>query len=275
MSLMSPQLLAFVAIARHGTVHHAAFELKITQTGVTQRLKTLESQLQVSLFERSRKGMRLTAEGEALLRYCHKVLELEGETLALLDDKSGQNVTQRLSVVGPSSMMRARIIPRSKGLLENFPQLRFTYDLDDSIESAISKLRSAEIQVAVLPPEHIAREMDSKHLRPEAYGLYVPQAWKNRPIQDIVISESIIDFNENDTMTFQFLRLIGEIDSYVGERHYSNNTDALSSMIKAGVGYSVLSDEFVASLPEAQSLARLEHKMSFQIKFALAWYPRP
>jgi LysR family transcriptional regulator (chromosome initiation inhibitor) len=79
MSLLSPNLKAFAAIVRQGTVHGAAQGLYLTQTGVTQRIRALEKELGTTLFLRSRKGMRLTQEGEALLRYCKGAEDLEGE----------------------------------------------------------------------------------------------------------------------------------------------------------------------------------------------------
>src|SRR4051812_25265264 len=82
MSLLSPQLEAFLAITKYKTVHGAARELGITQTGVTQRIRALEFQLSTTLFIRSRKGMAPTTEGQALLRYCQAARDLEGEALA-------------------------------------------------------------------------------------------------------------------------------------------------------------------------------------------------
>src|SRR4051794_18551948 len=90
MSLLSPQLQAFSAIVRHGTVHAAAKELGITQTGVTQRIRSLESSLSTTLFVRSRKGMVPTPEGMALLRYCQAARDLEGEALAKIQKVATQ-----------------------------------------------------------------------------------------------------------------------------------------------------------------------------------------
>ena len=276
---MSPQLQAFLAVAQKGTVHQAATALSITQTGLTQRIKALETQLGLSLFERSRKGMRLTQEGEALLRYCHKVLEIEGETLALLEgDKSGQGAhkpIQRVSILGPSSMMRARIIPHCTPLVKQHPQLRFTFEVDDSIEAAQSKLRTAQVQMVVIPSAYAAKELDRKVLKPESYGLYVPKAWKHRSIQALVSEENIIDFSESDPFTLDYLRTFSELQPQGGERHFANNTDALASMIGAGLGYSVLADDFAASMPRDVRIERLELDRDFSIDFSLAWYPRP
>ena len=68
MSLLSPQLQAFLKVAEQKTVHGAADKLFLTQTAVTQRIRTLETSLGTTLFIRTRRGMALTSEGGALLR---------------------------------------------------------------------------------------------------------------------------------------------------------------------------------------------------------------
>ena len=52
MSLLSPPLEAFWAVVRKGTVQDASYILGITQTGVTQRIRSLEKQLKTTLFTR-------------------------------------------------------------------------------------------------------------------------------------------------------------------------------------------------------------------------------
>ena len=96
-----------MAVVSNTTVQGASRTLGLTQTGVTQRIRTLEKQLGVTLFLRSRKGMRLTPEGEALRRYCESARDLEGRTMAELKGKDPvTSIDLRLS--GPSSCSTAR-----------------------------------------------------------------------------------------------------------------------------------------------------------------------
>ena len=115
MSLLSPELEAFVAIVNKGTVHGAAKEVGLTQTGITQRIRSLERKIGNTLFTRSRKGMHLTQEGETLFVYCQKVMDIEGETLSLIQGQSSKKIV-RIQIAGSSSIMRARIIPNTVGL---------------------------------------------------------------------------------------------------------------------------------------------------------------
>ena len=72
------QLTALVAIADTGSVTRAAEILHIVQPAVSRQIQLLEQELDCSLFERSRQGMRLTADGRKLVERARRVLaELE------------------------------------------------------------------------------------------------------------------------------------------------------------------------------------------------------
>jgi len=272
MSLLSPELEAFVAIVKTTTVHGAAKQIGLTQTGVTQRIRALERKIGVCLFTRSRKGMRLTEEGEALNLYCQKVLDIEGETLSMVKGSLIQK-NVRIQIAGSSSIMRSRVIPNTIKLIENFPEIRFTYHFTDD-ESPIKYLKSGECQLAIMSTLDVAKELDSKVLEPEIYIMVGPYAWKHREIKDILKNERLVDFNYGDKVTLEFLRKYKIEYSANKEGHYVNNTDGLVSLLMNGSGYSVLSKKFVEPYVKNKQLAHLLPDKHTKMDFALAWYPR-
>jgi DNA-binding transcriptional LysR family regulator len=66
----------FLDIARSGSLIAAAERLHLTQTAVTARVKSLESQLGCQLFVRNRAGASLTAEGERFVGYATQLVQL-------------------------------------------------------------------------------------------------------------------------------------------------------------------------------------------------------
>jgi DNA-binding transcriptional LysR family regulator len=60
------QLDTFMAVANAGSFSKAAAELYITPSAVIQQINTLESNIQVTLFVRSRRGLTLTPAGQYL-----------------------------------------------------------------------------------------------------------------------------------------------------------------------------------------------------------------
>lgn len=272
MSLLSPPLEAFWAVVRKGTVQDASYVLGITQTGVTQRIRSLEKQLKTTLFIRSRKGMKLTSEGEALLQFVKGSLEIEGMALSKIQKAAQDSITE-VGISGPSSILRSRVIPNLIPLKNGFPLLRFRFDLSD-VDSNVEKLKTGHCDFAILEHHQVTREMDSKIIKAERYCLYGPASWKRRLLPEILKNETIIDFDQSDRMTFDFLEKYRLKNPVPKERHYANNTDALISMISGGLGYSVLTEECATPYVKRGELARLGGDYFYDFKIALAWYPR-
>jgi DNA-binding transcriptional LysR family regulator len=63
----------FAAVARYGSITKAARRLNTVQSNVTTRLRLLEEELGVSLFQRHHHGVTLTRSGHELLPYAHQL----------------------------------------------------------------------------------------------------------------------------------------------------------------------------------------------------------
>jgi DNA-binding transcriptional LysR family regulator len=72
------QLKTFAAIVEHGTVSKAAVALHTAQPALSRQIGALEDELGVRLFDRVRRRLLLTAEGEQLLADCRAVLRSVG-----------------------------------------------------------------------------------------------------------------------------------------------------------------------------------------------------
>ena len=84
MELMQLQVL--VAVAEQGTVHKAAVRLSRTTLAVSVAIRRLEEELGLRLFERSKRHeLHLIAAGEELVNYAKRLLSLQDEALAAVD----------------------------------------------------------------------------------------------------------------------------------------------------------------------------------------------
>jgi len=216
--------------------------------------------------------MKLTTEGEALLQFVKGSLEIEGMALSKIQRAAKDSITE-VSISGPSSILRSRVIPNLVKLKNQFPLLRFKFDLSDT-DSNVDKLKTGHCDFALLEHHHVTREMDSKILKAERYCLYGPASWKRRLLPEILKTETIIDFDQSDNMTFNYLDKY-RLKTHAGkERHFANNTDALISMVAAGLGYSVISEEFAHDFVKSGEIIKLGGDQFYDYKIALAWYPR-
>ena len=69
------QLKYIVTVASKGTISEAAKELYIAQPSLTSAIKELESELGITIFNRTNKGVILSVEGEEFLGYARQVIE--------------------------------------------------------------------------------------------------------------------------------------------------------------------------------------------------------
>lgn len=275
MSLLGPQLDAFMAVVRYKTVHAAADFLCLTQTAVTQRIRTLETNLRTTLFTRTRRGMTLTQEGESLLHYCNAARQLEGEVLAKIKGEADAPAIH-VSITGPSSILTSRILPKLSPIANKYENLRFTFVYNDKeSQSRFKKLKEGHVDFAILDPEYASPEMATKPLAPEEYVLVCPIEWKDRKLEDIISNESIIDFDAQDNITYQYLKQYNLFDKANHDRHFSNHTEAVAKLAAAGLGYTTLTADFAQPYVERGELHILNKEQTFTHHMVLAWYERP
>ncbi len=273
MSLLNPNLQAFFSIYNVGTVHGAAAELGLTQTAVPQRIRALESQLKTTLFLRSRKGMKLTSEGEVLLRYCKGAIDLAGETLGIISG-SGENQNVFLSLAGPTSVMTSRVIEQCAKLFDQWPQLYLNFIITDT-EDRLALVRSGKAALAIVSVLDVPNEMDSKILKSDKYVLVASKKWKGRRINDILTSERLIDFYESDSTSLNYLKKFELAENLGRPRLFANNNEAVIKLFCEAVGFGTLTQEIAKPHLESGDLIALNGGATMEDSIALTWYPRP
>jgi DNA-binding transcriptional LysR family regulator len=82
----SPDLRVFETVARAGSITKAALQLHTVQSNVTARVRLLEHELGVPLFQRHSRGVTLTAAGRDLLPYATRIGLLLAEAKRAVGD---------------------------------------------------------------------------------------------------------------------------------------------------------------------------------------------
>jgi DNA-binding transcriptional LysR family regulator len=269
--LKNPLLIAFEKVVLLKTIHAAAIDLGLTQAAITKRIQALETEMGVSLFLRSRRGMTLTEEGTALLQFCKITQDAEGELLGKIKGQERQETS--LTIVGPTSFIATRIADNIAPLYSKYPFLRLHLRSDDHA-NLIECVRRGEADLAIVPPSQVPNEMDSKVLKPDKYVLVASNTWKNRELKDILQNERIIDFYESDSTTYNYLKKFN-LDKLIGKnRLFVNENEALIKCFTLGVGFGTLTESVAKPFIENESLIRLNKGQSIEDALALVWYPR-
>lgn len=90
-------ILAFVTVARAGSVSRAADSLNLTQPAVSHQIRRLSQESGLTLFQRGAAGLNLTADGAALLPKAEQVLAAMQDFRRSAQARRGQ-VSGRLSI---------------------------------------------------------------------------------------------------------------------------------------------------------------------------------
>lgn len=122
--MYNPQLDTFVTVAERGSFTKAAEELCITPTAVIKQINLLEAKLGLKLFERSHRGLKLTAAGRSMLADAKYIVAYSKEAAVRAREaaeKSGSVVR-----IGTSPMTPAQILVELwPKLHERLPDVKF------------------------------------------------------------------------------------------------------------------------------------------------------
>jgi len=113
-------LRLFAEIARHSSFSAAAEALNMTKGAISYQIKTLESDLGMSLFKRTSRGVALTGEGLKLLAACQPLYEEIETAIQEFKGASSQTLT-----VGVSTYFAARwLSPRLMSFMLKHPDVQ-------------------------------------------------------------------------------------------------------------------------------------------------------
>jgi DNA-binding transcriptional LysR family regulator len=85
--LDTDQLRSFLAIVDSGSYTRAAERVHKTQSAVSMHIRRLEEQLGCALFVKHGRGARLTAEGERLIEFARRIIQVEAGAMAAVSRK--------------------------------------------------------------------------------------------------------------------------------------------------------------------------------------------
>jgi DNA-binding transcriptional LysR family regulator len=113
-----PRLEAFLEIARLGSMRSASRSLHLGQPALSARISTLEDEIGARLFERTKRGVRLTLAGRALLPHAERVMAaLEAGRSAVSQVEQGD---EGELVIAAASAINASLVPELLARLRRF-----------------------------------------------------------------------------------------------------------------------------------------------------------
>jgi len=117
-------LKVFEAVARLGGMNRAAEVLNTVQSNVTARIKRLEADLGVPLFDRHSRGVSLTAAGKRLIPYAHEVRKTLDDARRAVADNGEPRGQLLLGALETTAALR--LSPHLAAFATRYPAVDFT-----------------------------------------------------------------------------------------------------------------------------------------------------
>jgi DNA-binding transcriptional LysR family regulator len=158
-NLSLKQLQAVAAISKCGTITRAARELHVTPAALTARMKQLEGDTGLTMFDRTARGLRPTEAGRELLSAIDKInVIIDGcaERLSAANGLHGGRVT--LAVVSTAKYFTPKVIAE---FARSHPSVEIRLSVGNR-DSTIGLLRDYSVDLAIMgrPPHDFAVRSD-------------------------------------------------------------------------------------------------------------------
>lgn len=144
---------AFVASVKTGSFSRAAEQLNYTTSGVSQLVNALEEDLKLSLFQRSRKGVTLTTDGERMYPVILNFLRQEERIYQMADEISGLLVGT-ISIAAYPSICASWLPDMISRFQEQHPGVSFKINDDGVRRHIIEELQNGYADMGFLSNRH-------------------------------------------------------------------------------------------------------------------------
>ncbi|MER6973008.1 LysR substrate-binding domain-containing protein [Nocardioides sp. NPDC000445] len=234
----------FAAVAETCHFGRAAAQLHIAQPALSQAIRQLESELDVTLFTRTTRQVSLTPAGEFLRTEAARVL-------AAVDDSvrgvrrigAGRHGLVRLGLTGTASFSHlpgiARVVKRE------LPEVALEIHADLLTPAQCERLQSGALDLGVLRPPATGEGLTLRTLEVEPLALAIPVDHR-LAVEPVVAladlrTEPFVAYSARDSAVNEaVLRSCREAGFVPRREHEAPSTAVLLALVAAGLGVAVL-----------------------------------
>jgi len=236
-------LQTLVAVAKAKSFSKAAEDLSVTQSAISQNIKSLETKIGAKLFSRNGRSVYLTDEGERLYSIArdflnkidHAVHEIQEEKEIM----SGKIRVGTLMGLG-KSWLSSRILEFTK----MHPNVIFQTKYAQS-EDLLDMFENHELDVIIVSEHHLPHGAEKRHIFNEYLTLLFPDS-KDFPITpDIdlatLVTYPVLLFDEKDPLFNRWCReKFGSVPKKLNKRLVINSHGTIIKAVAQGLGMAVL-----------------------------------
>jgi DNA-binding transcriptional LysR family regulator len=239
-------LSAFYQCALKQTMTEASTALGVTQSALSQRIASLEDDLETTLFVREAKALRLTAHGQELLNYCHFHTSLEDEILSKFkgnrDDLAGM-----IRIGAYSSISRSIVLPRVASLFRKNPKLLLGLNSFE-VHELLGVLKSNGADI-IVTDHHINQKGVCEHVLGTEEYVVIESAKYESP-DDVYFDHDL----EDDVTEKYFSKQLNPPKSL--RRAFMGDVYGIIDAVENGLGRAVISKHLIDGNKKIKILSR-------------------
>ena len=249
------QLNYFVATVQEGNISKAAQKLHISQPPLSTKIKELETELGVILFERGSRKIELTQAGHIFYARALSILELvDGVQKELEAYKQGKMGTLRIGII--SSISSTLVSKWLAAFHQLYPEISFNLFEGNTYEQ-LERLRNNLIELAIVRTPFSADDLECTILTQEKVFAVGTASYFQGITTDTITLEAI--YNKPLILYRRWEHIITNIchEKKLTPNIFCMNDDArtTSSMVNAGLGIGII-PESALSLVSCSSITQ-------------------
>ncbi len=253
----------FYTVAKCGSLTKAAEELYISQPAVSQSVKQLENQLGVSLFNRTHRGMELSAQGGKLIfKEVESALKLLYEAESRIGEMKA-SATGTIRIGASDTIFEYFLADKIVDYHERFPSVKIEL-LADFTPVTIEKLKANRCDVAFVNlPVDIDPELRLDESSARLNDIFIAGEKFASLTQSACALEKLKDYplifmNENTVARRALNNFFGSVGAELSPSIEVGSWDLMKRLVERGMGIGVI--------PREYALRELREGKLFEIK---------
>jgi DNA-binding transcriptional LysR family regulator len=241
-------LNTFKTLIEVGHFTQTAEKLHMTQPGVSQHIKKLESASGHSLIRRENKGFELTEQGRIVYEYALQIIAEEAkliEKLSFDDPHSGQC---KLSCSGSLALL---LYPQLLSLQQQYPNLSIHLEAAPN-QRILNDVQSGTVDLGIVTHIPNSNLYQSEIIGEEALCLVLPKRYENKKITaELLFNCGLIDHPDAMHYLSLYFELCGEKElaninlDELPKSGYINQLNQILLPVAKGAGFTVLPESAV------------------------------
>lgn len=247
-------LRTLIAVAEHGTFTAAADSVFLTHAAVSQQMKALENELQVVLFDRSKRSPQLTPIGHALVAKAREIVAAYDGIVASVLGDDGFHGELTLGAV-PTTL--TGLVPFAIAMLkDDHPDLHVRVVQGSTVEIA-SQVERGALDAAIMTRLPVMSKGHKwQEIAREPMHLIASQEADSDDLVELLRTRPYIRFSRQAVVGSAIEAWLQQRGILVSDSMELENLDALSSMVYANLGVSIVPMQCVTT-PNPLPLKRI------------------